>query len=54
MFHAALTWPLIRCCWPSTEASPFCALDTKRNDVVNTTIATRSSVYETGVRAKVT
>ena len=42
MFHTALTWPDIACCWPIIAVSPFCALATKRNEVVNSTTATSS------------
>jgi len=39
IFHTALIWPDIACCWPMLEVSPFCALDTKRNELVNSTTA---------------
>ena len=41
-FHAALIWPVIACCRPMVEASPFWALATNRNEVVSTMTATSS------------
>ena len=41
-FQTALTWPVIACCWPIVEVSPFCALATKRKDAVSRMTATSS------------
>ena len=42
MFHTALIWPDIACCWPIIEVSPFWALATNRNEVVSSMTATSS------------
>ena len=42
-FHAALICPVIACCWPMVDASPFWALATNRNEVVSAMTATSNN-----------